>query len=819
MTWIGAADTRGFSGEPTQEDAKLLMNGRAADGERLLRKAEVQGYDLTFSMPKDVSVTYAVSGREVRRKLDGAFNRAFELTMQKFEQHLLFVRIGSGRREAEREVAPATGVVGIRYEHSYSREGDPQVHYHAMISSVVEDPHGDLRRMWVRDMGELRRTLGYWHEAFLREEISRELPGLEWEPVQENGTAHLARFPESLRDAMSTRSRKIKQEVAEWENATGREATSAVKQMITLQTRPRKPDAPDHAQWTAKIVAIAEEHGFTQEFVREILNSPPAAPQEIPTPGELADRLLGAGGLTATRTTFRKTDVIVAVIQAGVAGSRVEGYADAILADSRVVAIRTVKGVKYVTEDLVQAERAIERMALEGIDAVPHLAVNHDAALAAIESVDFELTAGQREVVIAAATSPDRMVPVEAGAGTGKTTAAGVIRAALESRGISVRGAAPTGKAAVELEADSGIPTRTIHSVKWEVDRGGSLSEGRYQVLCVDEGGMADTRVFAWLLEQAEREGMKVIVFGDSNQLTSVAPGGWLGYLSRAGIRPALRMDQIIRQRDPEHRKAVADLSRGRPGTWIDYQADHGNVNHLGAGQEHHYGARAAEMLVDAAGRHGWDRVLAITPTNRRRELINELVQQARLARGELGEALAESSEHELFHVGDRVMFIDRNDRRNNLQNGLIGTVVGQTKRELVIAINQQQIRKLRAEHVAENLRLAYAVTDYKAQGVTVEETVMVAAPEELSLNRGYVAASRARERTRLLLISDHSREQALKDLDRHLRMREDDELAIEHIDNVVRPSPAPAPAPNPWLSGHRSRIEELGRELEQLGP
>jgi conjugative relaxase-like TrwC/TraI family protein len=819
VTWIGAAHERGFGGEPTQDDAQLLLNGRAADGERLLRKAEVQGYDLTFSMPKDVSVTYAVSGREVRRKLDHAFNRAFELTMEKFEQHLLFVRIGSGRREAEREVVPATGVVGIRYEHSYSREGDPQVHYHAMISSVVEDPHGDLRRMWVRDMGELCRTLGYWHEAFLREEISKQLPGLEWEPVQENGTAHLARFPASLRDVMSTRSRKIKQEVDEWEKATGREANSAVKQMITLKTRPRKPDAPDHAQWTAKIVAIAEEHGFTQEFVREILNSPRAAPQEIPIPGELADRLLGAGGLTATRTTFRKTDVIVAVIQAGVAGSQVEEYADAILADSRVIAIETLKGVTYVTEDLVQAERAIERMVLEGIDAVPHLAVNHDAAVAAIESVDFELTAGQREVVIAAATSPDRMVPVEAGAGTGKTTAAGVIRAALESRGISVRGAAPTGKAAVELEADSGIPTRTIHSLKWEVDRGGSLSEGRYQVLCVDEGGMADTRVFAWVLEQAEREGMKVIVFGDSNQLTSVAPGGWLGYLSRAGIRPALRMDQIIRQRDPEHRKAVSDLSRGRPGTWIDYQTDHGNVIHLGAGQEHQYGARAAEMLVDAGGRHGWDRVLAITPTNMRRELINELVQQARLAGGELGEALAESSEHELFHVGDRVMFIDRNDRRSNLQNGLIGTVVGKTERELVIAINQQQIRKLRAEHVAENLRLAYAVTDYKAQGVTVEETVMVAAPEELSLNRGYVAASRARELTRLVLISDRGAEQALKDLDRHLRMRDDDELAIEHIDNVVRRSSARGPAPNQWLSGHRSRIEELGRELEQLAP
>lgn len=599
VTWIGDPRARGFSGEPTQEDAQLLLTGRAADGERLLPATEktVHGYDLTFSMPKDLSVLYAVSQPGVQRKLDRAFNRAFALSMEKLEQHLLVVRIGSGRREAEREVVPASGAVGIRYEHAYSREGDPQLHYHATISSIVQDPDGQPRRMWIRSMAELKRTLGHWHEAFLREEVSREFPGLAWEPVQANGTAHLARFPGSLRDATSRRSRAIKQDVAKWEQANGRKANSAVRQMITLQTRPRKPEAPDHAQWTVEMVAIADRHGFTQELVRELLNAPACAQPEIPTHGELADRLLGPCGLAATRTTFRKSDVIVAVTQAGVPGSQVEGYVEAILADPRAIAITTPKGVTYVTQDLVQAERVIERIAREGVDAAPHLAVAQDVARAAIESVTFELTDGQREVVIAAATSADRLVPVEAAAGTGKTTAAGVIRAALESEGMLVRGAAPTGKAAVELQAGAGIPTRTIHSLMQEVESGGSLSEGRYRVLCVDEAGMADTRTFAWLLGQARREGMKVIAFGDSNQLTSVAPGGWLGYLSRSGVRPALRMDEIVRQRDARHRTAVSDLFHGRPAPWIDYQTERDNVTHLGAGQEHQYGARATELL------------------------------------------------------------------------------------------------------------------------------------------------------------------------------------------------------------------------------
>ena len=112
---------------------------------------------------------------------------------------------------------------------------------------------------------------------------------------------------------------------------------------------------------------------------------------------------------------------------------------------------------------------------------------------------------------------------------------------------------------------------------------------------------------------------------------------------------------------------------------------------HLGAGQEHQYGARAAELLADAADRHGWNHVLAITPTNMRREVINEHVQQARLARGELGEMLGESNEHERFHVGDRVMYVGRNNRQRGLQNGLIGTALGNTEQgELVISLNDE---------------------------------------------------------------------------------------------------------------------------------
>ena len=70
---------------------------------------------------------------------------------------------------------------------------------------------------------------------------ARSSPPIRWEEVAENGTALVEQVPEALRDALSTRTRKkIDPVVAEWEAANRMPATSAVRQMIALQTRQKK---------------------------------------------------------------------------------------------------------------------------------------------------------------------------------------------------------------------------------------------------------------------------------------------------------------------------------------------------------------------------------------------------------------------------------------------------------------------------------------------------------------------------------------------------------------------------------------------------
>jgi ATP-dependent exoDNAse (exonuclease V) alpha subunit len=89
-------------------------------------------------------------------------------------------------------------------------------------------------------------------------------------------------------------------------------------------------------------------------------------------------------------------------------------------------------------------------------------------------------------------------------------------------------------------------------------------------VVVLDEAGMAPTRPTARLLEHAARVGAKVIAIGDSGQLPSVLAGGWLRAVGeRVG---ALRLTEVIRQRDPGERRALAALHESVPGRYIDWR-------------------------------------------------------------------------------------------------------------------------------------------------------------------------------------------------------------------------------------------------------
>ena len=87
------------------------------------------GWDLTFSAPKSVSIVWAGAEPHHKQEIELAHQRAVEVAFAYLEANA-FTRRGAGgyiHEEAK--------LVASRFNHYTSREGDPQVHSHVVVSN------------------------------------------------------------------------------------------------------------------------------------------------------------------------------------------------------------------------------------------------------------------------------------------------------------------------------------------------------------------------------------------------------------------------------------------------------------------------------------------------------------------------------------------------------------------------------------------------------------------------------------------------------------------------------------------------------------
>ena len=466
------------------------------------------------------------------------------------------------------------------------------------------------------------------------------------------------------------------------------------------------------------------------------------------------------------------------------------------------------------TAELVDCERRLIAAAVgraeEGAGIV-------DASLAerAIARADRPLNTEQAMAVRATVSAGHGVTVIQALAGTGKTYTAGVLRELYESAGFQVLGVAPTGRAARELTEQAGVTSRTLERLLIDLEQlGEDLPQG--SVLILDEAGMAGTRSSARVLEAAEQAGAKVIAIGDPRQLGSVQAGGWLGAVGRE--LGALRLTEVMRQRDPAERRALGALHDRLPRHYLDWAER----------------AERIDTFSDPAGAYEqalgeWQRAIAavgsaravmIARDNDTRAALNGAARELLGALGLLGETCSYGTVE--LALGDRVV-CRRNDRVFDVDNGMRGTVRHLDAERVVVDTDSGLVRELSAAYVAEHLEHAYCLTGHGMQGQTVEQAVVVASPRQLTAGWTYTALSRARGQTRLLIYEHQlaeersefapgeqrptaARSDLLARLHRHTLERDDEDLAIEQLPGAGR-------ADDPALAGSRALAAELSQE------
>jgi conjugative relaxase-like TrwC/TraI family protein len=576
--WVGAgAEALGLSGGVSAEQFGALIAGRdPSDPRARLRASErdpkVAALDLTFSAPKSLSVLFAVAPEEVSGELVACHEEAVRAAVGYLEDSAVMVRRGAGGVRVER----AEGLIAAAYRHRMSRALDPQLHTHVVAANLARGSDGRFTALHGAPLYRAAKTAGFLYQSHLRALVSERL-GLRWGEVHK-GAAELEGVKRPVLEHFSKRRHEMLREAREGGIGLG---SKAAAESAALATRDRKRYGIETHTWREEVRARAGELGLGSQELAELFREEGERPVgdllERGQAGEwsLGDHLAGAEGLTARSNTFDERAVLqefTAAAREGALVSDVRGRAGR-FAD-RADVFTTSRG-EMTTGELVDCERRLISAAVgragEGTGIV-------DASLCerVIARAERPLTVEQAMAVRATVSAGDGVTVIQALAGTGKTYTAGVLREVYERAGYEVLGVAPTGRAARELTEMAGVPARTLDGLLFDLEQlGDELPRGC--VLILDEAGMAGTRPSARVLEAAEHAGAKVIAIGDPGQLASVQAGGWLGAVGRE--LGALRLTEVMRQRDPAERRALAALHERLPQHYLDWAERAGRID------------------------------------------------------------------------------------------------------------------------------------------------------------------------------------------------------------------------------------------------
>jgi conjugative relaxase-like TrwC/TraI family protein len=788
--WAGSGSPLlGLVDDVTGEGLRAVLAGLAPgtgltpNGTRLTsHPRRVPGFDLTFSVPKSVSVVWALGDPLVQDAVVEACETALTESLGWLEREACFVRRGSNNRHAAADPAGfgtrrmiAEGFVAAQFRHRTSRLGDPHLHWHVLVANTARGIDGRWTALDGTALYAAARTAGGLFQTTMRRELTRRL-GVEWGPIHHDA-AEIAGVPRTVLREFSQRTEQI----AEWMDVHGVDGVAAKNEAL-LETRASKQTPADFASVEAAWRQRAEQVGWgPSELDRMLAAGAPAGEAteswtipEGPVHGStIAPRVVGfeewlewllterVTEKSGTFTRFDLTGAIASTVPAGTSLAVVEATVDRALASSAVVQVgdhwsqrqpvhapdRSVSDdgeLLYTSRSLLDVERRL----------LGHLIAGRVATVGVLDAASVEAHIGQSTLgddqaraLRALTGGGDRVAVMVGRAGTGKTHTLGTLRAAYEDAGWSVVGLAPSARAARELQDGSGIGSTTIarHLVEHR-------QITRTTVVVVDEAAMAGTRDIAAIVDQAAAVGAKLVLVGDHHQLPEVAAGGaFRTALDTLGER-VVELTANRRQRHAWERDALDQLRCGDVETAFAAYRDHGRVVLADRPEDLH-----AIVLGDWHTTRAHADTLLLAGTRAEARLLNRHARQLLAAAGDLSLDVEIEVAGSRFAVGDQVVMC-RNDRHQQLtsgemfavDNGMRGTVVDLTGDHMTVEITSGEQVVLDRDYLdAGWVDRAYAVTIHKAQGVTCD-SVLVVGPAGLYREGAYVALSRARDDARL---------------------------------------------------------------------
>ncbi len=700
--WFGSAAAHlGLEGEVTEAAFSAILNGLHPEtGGNLRMRANTSqrnasgevinhgrsGHDFCVTSIKDLSIIYAIGGRDER--LIQAHERATAAVMKEVEA-MAVVRDRAGGVDAKKSAQ----IVGAKFTHASSRHTDPLIHSHCFIANVARDPtldgeKGEYRSLFASDIYKSKKFLDAVYHAHIAADLRA--MGYDLTPLKDSRGRDagfgIVGISEEIRQRFSNGS-KLRDEVIAEEQAR----RSAV---IAKFKESGQPDLAAFLAGRGEKWANMSPTDFSNSEVANLLRARRPA-KKVGMAAETIEDIQNA-----KITPEQKAQILGVQAAAAKAGPRkknegseiaaIEWAVEHCLERASVVKMNTLLetainhasaenlsvDVAKLRETVAQIEsaggllRAGDRLTTrEELDREARLFAMVDAGRGEFEpiaevkgepfaEVEAELTKrtneatpeerekledewqslrDQKKALTFVCKSRDRCTNLQGAAGTGKTFTLKTIREAIQASGRDVLGVAPSSSATEELH-NAGFSAMTIAMLLTSTKEQDKLGFGG--TLVVDEAGMvslSQMHAIMSLATQKEKQ-WRVLFSGDVAQIQSVTAGDSLASMEKYTTLKKVSLLKVRRQEVEEYRHAIMEL-REKTDSGFDKLEALGAIKEC-ASDDERAAAVAKKYFYEIAKtdrRGNQATCLVVCPTHKEIDRVSTAIRAERRTRAELG--------------------------------------------------------------------------------------------------------------------------------------------------------------------------------------
>ncbi|MBD2358604.1 relaxase domain-containing protein [Tolypothrix sp. FACHB-123] len=666
--WSGkGAKKLGLSGAVDhQETFSNIVNGLKPDGSQNLCARKLNSSqrraatDFTFSAPKSVSLQALVAGDE---RLITAHQLAVQKTIKLIEQRYSYTRATT---EQGQQLIRTNNLVVAEFDHIETRELDPHLHTHALVMNMTQLENGKWYSLFNDEIFKNKKFLGMVYQNYLAMEVEK--LGYQVEP-KKHGQFEIKGFREEELQEFSKRRQQIL-------NAVGSDATWAEREAAWTATRNLKQKINPQelkAKWREEAAALGINFVQPQE-------AQPQLQQRLVSEENLEDAIAHC---SERNVAFTQEDLEKFILDQGLA-TDVSLIEPLIKTSSELLSLSPEKR-DFTTLAAVHRELATIKLMQKGQGQISPLA--HQKVV----SSHLEKTAlnqDQRRAVLDAATTTDQFTAWQGVAGAGKTFALKELKAIATASGYTIKGFAPSSMAAKVLSQELDIQAETV--ARLLISEPPQQTELN-QIWVVDEAGLLSAKNALALLERATVEQARVLLVGDTKQLSAVEAGNPFKSLQQAGIKTS-HLNESNRQRAPKLKLAVDLVAEGRIQEGFERLDENGYIQTVTELDK--IEAIAQDYIKSTPEER--TRTLVLAGTNFERLAITQAIREHLKAEGSLGTAtnITQLQAKDLtsvqmrythnFELGDMVM-PTRSYKRRGLSKGELYEVVGKDTDRLIL--------------------------------------------------------------------------------------------------------------------------------------